>query len=88
MSLSLVVEVWEALRSHLDFNERGNAADVVVNLLIDNNYEAQDIKDAFRTDKLILSALKDYVSFHETSDEYEDDIDDSDDGDNEEEDWN
>ena len=88
MSLDLVAEVWDALHSHLDFNERGNAADVLINLLIDNNYEAQDIKDAFSADKLMLSALKEYVSFHETEDEtedeYEDEIDDSDN----EEDWN
>ena len=70
MSLDFVAEVWDVLRSHIDFNERKDAADTLVNLLIENNYEADDIKDSFRGDKEILTALKDYVSEHEA--EYED----------------
>jgi len=70
MSLDFVAEVWDVLRSHIDFNERKDAADTLVNLLIENNYEADDIKGSFRGDKEILTALKDYVSEHET--EYED----------------
>lgn len=70
MSLDFVAEVWDAMRSHIDFNERKDAADTLVNLLIENNYEADEIKDSFRGDKEIITALKDYVSEHET--EYED----------------
>ena len=44
MSLDFVSEVWEALRSHIDPHERKEAADTLINLLIDNNYEADDIK--------------------------------------------
>ena len=86
MSLNLVAEVWDALRSHLDINERGDAADTVINLLIDNNYEAQDIKEAFRSDKEMLNALKDYLSHHETEEEYEEEY--TDDGDDDDEEWN
>jgi hypothetical protein len=84
MSLDLVTEVWDALRSHIDFNERSDAADTLVNFLIDNNYEAEDIKDAFRGDKDIIAAVKDYLSQHEDELEYEDDDYDSDIDD----DWN
>lgn len=72
MSLDFTAEIWDALRSHIDFNERSDAADTLVNLLIDNNYEADDIKDAFRGDKEVLKALKGYVEEHDTEDEYED----------------
>ena len=48
MSLSIVSEVWEALREHIDFNDRVEAADTLVNYLMDNNYEVDDIKDAFK----------------------------------------
>ena len=72
MSLDFVNEVWDALRNHIDFNERTEAADTLINLLIDNNYEPSDIKDAFRGDKEILSALKGYVEQHDTEEEYED----------------
>ena len=78
MSLNFVAEVWEALRSHIDFNERSDAADTLVNLLIDNNYETDEIKDAFRGDKEMLSALKGYAEQNDVEDDYEeydDDID-------------
>lgn len=72
MSLDLVSEVWDVLRSHIDFNERSEAADSLVNFLIDNNYEAEDIKDAFRGEKEIITAVKDYLSQHEDEHEYDD----------------
>lgn len=81
MSLDFVAEVWDVLRGHIDMNERKDAADTLINLLIDNNYEADEIKDAFRGEKEILTALKDYVSEHETEEEYEEEYED------EEDDW-
>ena len=72
MSLDFTVEIWDALRSHIDFNERSEAADTLVNLLIDNNYEADDIKNAFRGDKEIVTALKGYAEQHDVEDDYED----------------
>jgi hypothetical protein len=79
MNLDLVAEVWDALRSHVDLNERKDAADTLVNLLIDNNFEADDIKDSFRGDKEVLKALKGYIEEHDSEDEYEDYDDDQDD---------
>jgi len=73
MSLDFVAEVWDALRSHIDSNERKDAADTLINLLIDNDYEAADIKESFRGDKDILDALKFYVDQHDQEEEYEDD---------------
>ena len=78
MSLVLVAEVWDALRDHLDFSSRSDAADTLVHLLIDNNYEADDIKDAF-TDKDVRTALKAYAEEHHQWDEEFEDYDDSDD---------
>jgi hypothetical protein len=83
MSLDFVVEVWDALRSHIDLNDRTDAADSLINLLIDNNYEPEDIKDVFSGEKEVLSALKDYLEQQDIEDDYEDyDEDESDD------DWN
>jgi hypothetical protein len=79
MTLNFVAEVWDALRNHIDFNERKDAADSLVNLLIENNYEADEIKEAFRGEKEILTALKDYVNEHEAEEEYEDYEEESDD---------
>ena len=79
MSLDFVAEVWDALRNHIDFNERKEAADTLVTLLVENNYEADEIKEAFRGEKEILTALKDYASEHEVEEEYEEYDEDDDD---------
>ena len=71
MSLSLVSEVWDALTHHIDLNERKDAADTLVIFLIDNGFDADDIKEEFRGDKLIGNALKHYVEQHEVEEEYE-----------------
>lgn len=72
MSLDIVTEIWDALRNHIDLNERKDAADTLVNLLIDNGFDADEIKDSFRSDKDIGSALKYYREQHESEEEYED----------------
>jgi hypothetical protein len=72
MKLDFVAEVWDALRTHIDFNDRTDAADSLVNLLIDNNYEAEDIKDAFKGDKEMLTALKENLAHQDTEESYED----------------
>ena len=74
MSLDFVAEVWDALRTHIDFNDRSDAADTLINLLIDNNYETDDIKDAFKGDKEMLTALKGYAEQHDIEDDYEDEV--------------
>jgi hypothetical protein len=70
MSLSIVSEVWEVLREHVDFNERTEAADALVNYLMDNNYEVDDIKSEFK-DKDVTKALKGYAEQHFQEEEYE-----------------
>ena len=70
MSLGLISEVWEALREHIDLNERSTAADTLVHFLIDNNYEIDDIKEEFR-DKDITKALKGYAEENFPEEEYE-----------------
>jgi hypothetical protein len=70
MSLDTVSEVWELLREHIDFNDRGDAAESLVTYLIENNHEVEEIKEAFR-DKDISKALKDYADEHFQEEEYE-----------------
>lgn len=71
MNLDFVGEVWDALKSHIDSNDRKDAADTLVNLLIDNGYDASEIKDTFTGDKNIMSALAYYIEQHETEEDYE-----------------
>ncbi len=79
MSLAFTAEIWDALRTHIDFNDRSDAADSLINLLIDNNYEADDIKNAFKGEKEVLTALKENLAHNDTEESYEDyDEDDAD----------
>ena len=71
MSLLVITEVWDALRDYIDMNERSEAADTLVNYLMDSNYEVDDIKDAFK-DKDITKALKGYAEQHFQEEDYED----------------
>jgi hypothetical protein len=71
MSLDVISEVWDALREHIDLSVRDDAADTLVNFLIDNNYEIEDIKNTFK-DKDITKALKGYAEQHFQEEEYED----------------
>ena len=70
MSLAFTAEIWDALRTHIDFNDRSDAADTLINLLIDNNYEASAIKNSFKNDKEVLKALKGYTD-QQDGEEYE-----------------
>ena len=71
MNLDFIREVWDTLRNHVDSNDRNDAADSLINLLIDNNYESEDIKDAFRGDKEMLFALQGYIDHQEVEEDYE-----------------
>lgn len=77
MSLILANEMWEALKTHMDLNEAKDAADTLVNLLIDNGYDAVDIRDSF-SDKHILNALKYYSDHSDDFDEEDFELDDDD----------
>ena len=78
MSLTLVAEVWHALKSEMDENNLPYAAESLINVLIDNDYEAADIKAEFRRDSVVMDALKDYVASQEEEEEYEEEEDDED----------
>lgn len=78
MNLNFIAEVWEAITQHMNSVDRTDAADSLVNLLIDNDYEAEDIKTAFRGNREVLTALKDYSDTAELEEEYEDYDEDSD----------
>lgn len=72
MSLSFISEVWECLRFHLDPSERVVAAEDLINLLIDNDYEAEEIKEAFSDDKDMINALKSHTDEIQEYDDWSD----------------
>lgn len=73
--VDIAADLWIELKRYISVPDRSEAADLVVNLLIDNNYGAEEIKSAFKGDNDIKHALQSYL------DDTGEDIDDEDDED-------
>lgn len=83
MSLDIINEVWNSLKSYVDVNDVNDAAESIVNLMIDLGHDAEDIRETFRGDKSILSALAYFIEQHDEEPYAEDEDIDPDDPDDE-----
>ena len=86
MSVDLVQAVWEELKRYIGSMDRVEAADALVNLLVDSNFDADEIRDSFSGDPEVKKALQAYLDDHaddteENEDEDYDDYDDPEDED-------
>ncbi len=72
MSLSIVADIWKALKPDLEYNSVGGAADSLVNILIDYDFETAEIKQEFRRDKDVMDALDSYIDQNQEEEEEED----------------
>jgi hypothetical protein len=79
MSVDLAAAVWEELKRYIGTLDRIEAADAMVNLLVDSNFDSDEIRDAFRGDAEIKKALNAYISDQEDEEFEDDDLDDLDD---------
>ena len=80
MSADLAFELWSELKRYVNSIDRNEAADTLVNLLIDNDYDVDDIRTLFKSDSDVKQALKSYLGDaeeEELDEEEEDDYDDS-----------
>lgn len=80
MSIDVAYDIWIELRRFLSTPDRAEAADSLVNVLIDNDYNAEDIRTAFRGDNDVKKALQIYLDdtgedSEEDSEEYKEDED-------------
>ena len=71
MSITIIAEVWHALRLEIDENNLPDAAESLINVLVENDYDTAEIKQAFRRDSVMMDALKDYNASIENDEEYE-----------------
>ena len=71
MSVEVAHDLWNELRRFLSTPDRAEAADTVVAVLIDNDYDAEDIRQAFKGDKDIKQALESYIDDADTDQEEE-----------------
>jgi hypothetical protein len=71
MSITVIAEVWRVLKHEIDGSNLSDAAESLVNVLIENDYETAEIKEAFRRETEVVQALRDYNSQYEDEEEYE-----------------
>jgi hypothetical protein len=77
MSAEVASEIWGELRRYVNTVDRDEAAETVVAVLIDNDYDADEIREAFKGDTDIKRALAAYVNkdVEEEDEEADDDVD-------------
>jgi len=74
MSVDLAREIWNELKRYVNSVDKDEAAETLVNVLIDNDIDADDIKDTFKTETEVKRALTSYLKDHQDEDEDEEDF--------------
>jgi len=85
MSEAIAAEIWGELKRYVNTVDRAEAAETVVQILMDNDSDVEDIRDAFKGDSDIKRALTSYLDNDNDYSEDEEEIEDEDY--NEDEDW-
>jgi hypothetical protein len=78
MSVELSQEIWDELKRYVNTVDRQDAAETLINVLIDNDIDADEIKDAFKGDTEVKRALTSYLKDHADEEEDEEEEDDED----------
>lgn len=69
MSTELSKEIWDELKRYVNTVDRAEAAETLVAVLIDNDVDADEIKDVFKSDSEVKRALASYLKDHADEDE-------------------
>lgn len=85
MSESVAAEIWGELKRYVNTVDRAEAAETVVQILMDNDSDVEDIRDAFKGDSDIKRALTSYLDNDNDYSEEEEEPEDEDY--DEDEDW-
>ena len=81
MYLTVMSEVWDEIKRYVNTVDRPEAAETLVSVLIDNDSDPEDIRDAFKGDADVRRALAEYLDTDRDSEEEEDYLDGLDDPD-------
>ena len=85
MSETVASEIWGELKRFVNTVDRQEAAETVVQILMDNDSDVEDIRDAFKGDSDIKRALTAYLD--NDKDYSEDEEEDPEEEDYHEDDW-
>jgi hypothetical protein len=81
MSVDLAKEIWTELRRYVNTVDLNEAAEALVSVLIDNDVNADEIKETFKSESDIKRALAHYLKDHAEEEDEEDDYEDDEDDD-------
>ena len=81
MDLAIASTIWDELKRYINKVERTEAADNLVSILVDNDFDPEDIRDEFKGDADIKQALASYLE------EYDEEEYDEEEDEDEDEDW-
>jgi hypothetical protein len=84
MSETIAAEIWGELKRYVNTVDRAEAAETVIQILMDNDSEVEDIRDAFKGDSDIKRALTSYL---DNDNDYAEDDEVEDEDYDENEDW-
>jgi hypothetical protein len=76
MSADIAAEIWSELKRFINSMDQADAAETLVNVMIDNDIDSEDIRSAFAGDAMVKRILSDYVDEEEDGyeeEEYEED---------------
>jgi len=79
MAVHLSKEIWDELKRYVNPQDRNEAAETLITVLIDNDIDADEIKDTFKGDSEVKRALASYLKDHADEDEYEEEDEDDED---------
>ena len=79
MSETVASDIWCELKRFVNTVDRAEAAEIVVQILMDNDSDVEDIRDAFKGDSDIKRALTAYLDNDRDYAEEEDDEESEDD---------
>ena len=63
--MELTKELWNEVKRYINTVDRAEAAETVVSVLVDHDIDAEDIRQAFKSDSDIKKALAQYVKDHD-----------------------
>jgi hypothetical protein len=69
MNLDSIADLWQELKRHITVVDHSEASDTLVAFLIDNDVDPSEIKQAFKSDIDVKTALESYIDDTDGTDE-------------------
>jgi len=75
MSLETIHGLWKTIKPSIEVGDVNESAELLVNYLVDNDFDSKEIESLFQHDPEVKKALKFFIEKPEDVDSFEDDDD-------------